>query len=137
MSDFFSTLTGKKLSGNGYKSNVMNSMNWTMGFCELLFGTGVMFGPQLWIQIFSAIVMLSLLAVYIYIVLYFVMRDPSRLQSERYNLEICAMNALYSDTSYNQKQLKLSSESQPKIQGSASPASSFLKPDSLKKDLTK
>lgn len=46
MSNFFSTLTGKMIAGDGYKSNAMVSVNWLIGFCQLLFGTGVVAGPS-------------------------------------------------------------------------------------------
>lgn len=116
MSNFFSALTGKKIAGEGYKSNVMASVNWVIGFSELLFGVGVIKGPSLWIQILSAVVFIGLLIFYCWMVRYFVVYDPSRLQSERYNLEIHAINALYKDTADDKSKLKIPSQNQPTIQ---------------------
>lgn len=121
MSNFFSTLTGKKIAGDGYKSNAMASVNWVIGFCQLLFGTGVVAGPSLWIQIFSAAIMVGLLIFYCWMVKYFVIFDPSRLQSERYNLEMHAINALYKNTVDDRSKLTIPPQNPPTIQKSSQP----------------
>lgn len=107
MSNFFSTLTGKKIAGDGYKSNAMASVNWVIGFSELLFGVGVVKGPSLWIQVISAMVFIGLLIFYCWMVRYFVLYDPSRLQSERYNLEMHAINTLYKATADDKSKLTI------------------------------
>lgn len=123
MPNFFSTITGKKITGDGYKSNVMASVNWVIGFCQLLFGTGVVAGPSLWIQILSATIMIGLLVFYCWMVRYFVVFDPSRLQSERYNLEMHAINALQSSVSDDKAKLTIPPQKPPTIQKSSQPYS--------------
>lgn len=111
MINFFSREKGV---GNGYKNNVLNSINWLVGFIETLFFIGVIKGPNLWIQISNGVVMLLLLIFYCSIVIYFVIKDPSRLQSEGFNLRMHAQNFLYhtqtsSEPKLNIPQQKLSS----------------------------
>ncbi|MFA6915051.1 MAG: hypothetical protein WC222_01515 [Parachlamydiales bacterium] len=121
MSNFFSTLTGKKVAGDVCKSNVMVSVNWVVSFCLTLFGTGVVAGPSHWIQIFSAALIVVLLVFYCGLVIYFAILDPSRLQSERYNLEMHAINALYKDTIDDKSKLTIPPQNPPTIQKSSQP----------------
>ena len=95
-------------------------MNLVFAFIETLFGIGVLKGPSLWIQIFSAAVMLGLLIFYCYIVKHFAVHDPSRLQTEGYNLEVQAINALYKSVGEEGK-LSISPQNQPTIQKPNSP----------------
>ncbi len=94
----------------------MASMNWVFGFIQTLFGYGVLKGPSLWVQIFSAVVMLGLLIFYCYLVLHFAKNDPSRLQTEGYNLEIQAINSLYNSMTGEKSRLSISPQKQPTIQ---------------------
>lgn len=121
MSNFFSTLTGKKIAGDVCKSNAMASVNWVVSFCLTLFGTGVVAGPSDWIQIFSAALIVALLVFYCGLVIYFAIFDPSRLQSERYNLEMHAINALCGSTSDDKAKLTIPPQNPPTIQKSSPP----------------
>ena len=113
MVKFFS---GQKKVGKGYTQNVMASINWVIGFVELLFGAGVIKGPALWIQIFSAFMMVALVVFYCWLVRYFAIHDPSRLQSEGYNLEIQAMNALNKEAPPEEGNLKVPLQKPIRIQ---------------------
>ena len=118
MSDFFSRFTGKKFSGQSYKANIMSSMNWVIVFLEGLFLQGVIFGQNVYIQVFAGTLMVVLLFYWCAIFTYFALTDPSRLQSEEYNLELHAMNTLYQDPTVGTGQVKLSSLNKPTIQES-------------------
>jgi hypothetical protein len=93
MPKFLYFLSGSK--SRAYKSNVLVSISWVFAFCEILFGVGVMKGPELWIKIFSAIIMTILLIFYCFMYGYFAIKDPDRLQSEGYNLERQNLDTLY------------------------------------------
>lgn len=77
-----------------YTDNVMKPINWVVSFIELLFMSGVLFGPSFWIQILSAVLLVKVLLIYFGIYIYWMLSDPNRLQSEGYNLEVLEVHGL-------------------------------------------
>ncbi len=73
---------------SGYKNNVMLSINWVVGWITLLFGSGVVHGPSLWIRIASFVLLVMVTVAYFGIYIYWMLYDSDRLQSEGYNLEL-------------------------------------------------
>lgn len=86
---------GQKGSSITYKANVMASINWVIGFLEFIFMSGLVFGPTLWIQIFSGVLICLSLAFYLSMYLFFAISDRDRLQSERFQIDKFMINALY------------------------------------------
>lgn len=81
----------KKTTGHsyaGYTDNVMKPINWVVGFVELLLMAGVLGSTIFWIQVASFVCMIAIMFVYFGIYIYWMLREPNRLQSEGYNLEV-------------------------------------------------
>jgi membrane protein implicated in regulation of membrane protease activity len=74
----------------------MKPINWLVGFVELLLTAGFLGGSSFWVQVVSFVFMVVIMAVYFSIYIYWMLRNPNRLQSEGYNLEV--MNVLNDNT---------------------------------------
>jgi hypothetical protein len=109
---------GKTLLGNGHRRNVMSQLNWVVGFLESLLATICYLSTELWMQIGFFIVFVIILILYFGIYIYFCISDPSRLQSEEYNLEYHALNVMYQDGSDSKNQLKVSTNNKTIVQKS-------------------
>jgi hypothetical protein len=71
------------------KNNIMTPLNWLVGIVETiltsgLIGTSIL--HQLWLQVFLSILMTSIIVFYCKVYIYFMLRDPDRLQTESYRL---------------------------------------------------
>ncbi len=80
-----------KSSYSKYNDNVMNPLKWTTIAFEAFFSATLWVTNQFWIQIVCFLFMATILSVYFGIYIFWALRDPSRLQSEGFNLEEAAM----------------------------------------------
>lgn len=64
-----------------HKDHVMKPVNGIIALNELLFMSGVLLGPNLWIQIASFICMVAITTIYFGIYIYWLLLDPDRLQA--------------------------------------------------------
>ena len=99
---------------NGHKKNAMSSINWVISFVQLLLMIGIMKGASIWIQIFSAVVMVLLIIFYCGVYVYYMLKAPDRLQSESYNLQKQSIDTLTNIEKNNKNELRLD-ENQPVI----------------------
>lgn len=89
---------GNKNSGNGYKSNVMYTLSWFFGviitlliIVMVIIRNSAITSKDSWLIQDCLNIIKMMLGFYACFFFYFMIRDPSRLQSEGYNLEQQAM----------------------------------------------
>ena len=97
-------------SGQGSKANVMTSINWVATFIGLALIYGVIYGTELWIKIFCSCLVMMGIFFYFGMFFYFAIRNPDRLQSEKYQIEKLTIDALYEkEGSIEDKKINFSS----------------------------
>ena len=79
-------------SYSNYKDNVMNPLKWTTISFESLLAVCAFLTNQLWMQIVCVVFMGIILIFYYGFYLYWMLKDPNRLQSEGFNLETAIMS---------------------------------------------
>jgi hypothetical protein len=74
-------------AGRLLRTNAMRPLNWFIGIAQTLLSGGLFAYPDFWVKIFCAVLIVCLLIFYGAVYVYFMVKNPDRLQSEQYNLE--------------------------------------------------
>jgi len=98
-----SSVSLSKNSNRLLKSNAMKPLNWFTGTITLFLTPGIINSPEQWITITFAVILITLIIVYIGVYIYFMLMDPDRLQTEQYRLD----SAMITLTAKSQEEMRV------------------------------
>lgn len=76
------------------KQNVMTPLNWITGILGSIFSLGLIADTELWIKIFCSVLIVCLAFFLCAVYIYWMLKDPDRLQSEQYQTTKILMQTL-------------------------------------------